>query len=361
MTEVPQRALVIEDDPSWQQILSEILIDTGLEIDAAGSLAEALALIKRNAHLLAVVDLSLEGENHHNMDGLRVLEALKRSDPSCRSILLTGFATVELAVSALTEYGAYTFLRKENFSRFEFRGLLRKVLSNVPAPVELKPGAAVDLNFVSESDADLPSEKRVLVAEDDAGWRSILSELLSDSGYSVRVCAGYGDALGCIRRESFDLAIFDLSLSDAGAKKASLEEPLAFAQLEGYQLLEEVKRRGIPAIVVSGIATTEEIHQAYMDFPIFAYLEKQTFDRGIFRSLVKEAIAVHSHPGELSLLTGREREVFDLMAKGLTNKEIADILVISSNTVKRHLKSIFDKLEVHTRSAAISKAVNISN
>ena len=49
--------------------------------------------------------------------------------------------------------------------------------------------------------------------------------------------------------------------------------------------------------------------------------------------------------------------MFDLMAKGMTNKEIADSLVITSNTVKRHLKAIFEKLEVHTRSAAAAKAV----
>jgi len=40
----------------------------------------------------------------------------------------------------------------------------------------------------------------------------------------------------------------------------------------------------------------------------------------------------------------------------MTNKEIADALVITNNTVKRHLKAVFEKLEVHTRAAALSKA-----
>jgi DNA-binding NarL/FixJ family response regulator len=43
-------------------------------------------------------------------------------------------------------------------------------------------------------------------------------------------------------------------------------------------------------------------------------------------------------------------------AQGLTNKEIAQRLVISDNTVKRHLKGIFVRLEVNTRSAAAAKA-----
>jgi RNA polymerase sigma factor (sigma-70 family) len=57
-------------------------------------------------------------------------------------------------------------------------------------------------------------------------------------------------------------------------------------------------------------------------------------------------------------LTEREREVFDLLARGMTNKEIAEALVITTNTVKRHLKAIFEKLKVHTRSAAAAKAIS---
>jgi DNA-binding NarL/FixJ family response regulator len=41
----------------------------------------------------------------------------------------------------------------------------------------------------------------------------------------------------------------------------------------------------------------------------------------------------------------------------MTNKEIAERLYITTNTVKRHLKSIFNKLDVHTRAAAAAKAV----
>ena len=41
----------------------------------------------------------------------------------------------------------------------------------------------------------------------------------------------------------------------------------------------------------------------------------------------------------------------------MTNRDIAAALVISTNTVKRHLKSIFAKLDVNTRAAATAKAV----
>ena len=55
-------------------------------------------------------------------------------------------------------------------------------------------------------------------------------------------------------------------------------------------------------------------------------------------------------------LSPRERQIIEGMADGLTNKEIAEKLVITTNTVKRHLKSIFEKLDVHTRAAATAVA-----
>jgi len=126
------RALIVEDDHSWQQILSEILSDSGLEVDIADNVEQATLILKENPHRLAVVDLSLSPNDHNNYDGLRVLDAVKRVDPNCQTILLTGFATVELAVTALTDYGAFTFLRKESFHRSQFRDIINRVLLSAP-------------------------------------------------------------------------------------------------------------------------------------------------------------------------------------------------------------------------------------
>lgn len=80
------RSLVVEDDRSWQQILSEILTDCGLEVDVAGNLEEATLSLKAQPHRLAVLDLSLSPSNQNNYDGLRVLDAVRRLDPNCRAI-----------------------------------------------------------------------------------------------------------------------------------------------------------------------------------------------------------------------------------------------------------------------------------
>ena len=133
MTAQQPRALIVEDSPAWQEILAEILTDEGLAVDTASSLEAAVASLCRAPHRLAVIDLSLEDRPNQNEDGLRVLEAVRRHDPGCVPLLLTGYATVEVAVSALTELGAYTCLRKEAFRRAEFRALIRKALAVAPA------------------------------------------------------------------------------------------------------------------------------------------------------------------------------------------------------------------------------------
>jgi DNA-binding NarL/FixJ family response regulator len=361
------RALVVEDERSWQQIVSELLTDASLAVDVAATLDEAIALLKAAPHRVAVVDLSLGGKDHYNQDGMRVLDAVQQLDPGCVAILLTGFATVELAVSVVTEHGAYTCLRKETFNRREFRALVNEILATAP-PLETT-------TFPDEKDVTLTpvpptGDERAsappglaLVVEDDAGWRSILAELLIDAGYEVRLCASYGEALGCLRREKYALAVIDLSLTAApGEIGPSDLRPRSALPLddtfEGYRLLASTRARNIPTVVVSGLAVPAAIEQAYAEHGIFTYLEKQAFTRRAFLETVEAARATGGVT-DLVKLTDREREVLELLTQGMTNKEIAAELVITTNTVKRHLKAIFMKLDVHTRAAAAAKAVNV--
>lgn len=59
-------------------------------------------------------------------------------------------------------------------------------------------------------------------------------------------------------------------------------------------------------------------------------------------------------------LTLREREVLDLLAQGISNKEISQKLFISVETVKSHIKNIYKKLEVKNRVEAVKKYTEIS-
>lgn len=351
-----QRALVIEDDHSWRQILSEILTDCGLEVDIAENLEQATLMLRSQPHRVAVVDLSLSPNDHNNIDGLRVLDAVRKLDPNCRAILLTGFATVELAVTALTDYGAFTFLRKESFHRSQFRDIVYRILVSPPlqnTPIPASVSTAFSPSGKGQPAQIKPLNEKALIVEDDAGWRSILEELLSDAGFQVRTCASFGDAFGYLRKDKFALAVIDLSLQGT---TVNWDQDSGDANVDGYRLLTAAKANNIPTIVVSGTSEPEEIQKVYAEYAISAYIEKLTFDRAAFRRVVEETRQNHQSFSELNTLTEREREVLNLLAQGLTNKEIAEKLFITTNTVKRHLKAVFEKLDVHTRSAATAKA-----
>jgi DNA-binding NarL/FixJ family response regulator len=347
LTQRTLRALVVEDDPSWQQILSEILIDCGMAVDLAVSYEQALALVSPVSHRIAVLDLSLGGTDHRNQDGLKVLEAITRHDPGCASIILTGFATVELAVSVIQELGAYTCLRKETFHRVDFRKVVNQALARPPA-TNSKDNLETPVNRISPTSVEgnphwnIPSGQ-ALVVEDDAGWRGLLSELLVETGYQVQQCTSYVEALGALRGTSFQLAVVDLSLA------SSLQTEV---NQDGYNLLATTQKLGIATIIVSGYADPAVIARAYEEYQLFACLEKQAFERKTFLRTVDKARQVSEAGLGLQGLTGREREVLALLARGLTNKEIAATLTITTNTVKRHLRSLFAKLGVNTRSAA---------
>ena len=63
-----------------------------------------------------------------------------------------------------------------------------------------------------------------------------------------------------------------------------------------------------------------------------------------------------TEPARLELLSPRQKEVFALLAKGLSNKMIARQLDITEGTVKSHVATIFDVLHVHNRVSAVAEA-----
>jgi DNA-binding CsgD family transcriptional regulator len=77
----------------------------------------------------------------------------------------------------------------------------------------------------------------------------------------------------------------------------------------------------------------------------------------------KAALTFHCSHGQNAVersdygLSAREKEVVELMSKDLIKKEIAERLGLSYHTVNNHLRSIYEKLQVHTRSGAVAKAL----
>jgi DNA-binding NarL/FixJ family response regulator len=100
-----------------------------------------------------------------------------------------------------------------------------------------------------------------------------------------------------------------------------------------------------PAEDVVRAALTVASGQALLDPAVTA----RVLDR--YRSVPESTPA--PAPDAAGALTAREREVLELMGRGLSNGEIADTLVISEVTVKSHVGRIFTKLDLRDRAAAI--------
>jgi DNA-binding NarL/FixJ family response regulator len=95
-----------------------------------------------------------------------------------------------------------------------------------------------------------------------------------------------------------------------------------------------------------------------------AYLQKDSVSEELVRVIRdvhagRQSIppAMESKLRQPSLLTIREIDVLERLAKGMRNREIGVSLQISEETVRAHIKSVFHKLNVHDRTAALSEAL----
>ncbi len=100
------RILVVDDDPDVLEVLADRLRGLGLQVSTAPSGPAALQLVREEAPGVVLLDLQLPG-----MDGLAVLEAIRREDPEAAVVMLTAHGTVPRAVEAMKK-GAYDFLTK---------------------------------------------------------------------------------------------------------------------------------------------------------------------------------------------------------------------------------------------------------
>ena len=142
---------------------------------------------------------------------------------------------------------------------------------------------------------------------------------------------------------------------------------LRMPKLDGVDVIEEIRKRDPSAriIVLTTYETDTEILRA-IKAGIKAYLLKDARREELLDSIRRVNRGETCFPASLAekvaaglsseALTGRELNVLELLARGKSNKEIGVSLYISETTVKSHLRSIFKKLNVLSRTEAISVA-----
>ena len=219
--------------------------------------------------------------------------------------------------------------------------------------------------FPVPAESILPSP--LLVVEDEPLIRTRLTTVLHSLGYAddALIFAGtLAEARACLQDQPVAMALVDLGLPDGN----------------GIELIGELRHSdpGMGILVISAWSTEDAILSA-LRAGANGYVLKERDDlevtlsirsvlRGgapidpfIARRIIAElqpaaGQAPHKEIPPESVLSSREIQILRLVADGMTNREIAESLFLSRYTVECHVKNIYRKLAVPSRTKAVSEA-----
>ncbi|TMC70453.1 MAG: response regulator transcription factor [Chloroflexi bacterium] len=184
----------------------------------------------------------------------------------------------------------------------------------------------------------------ILVVEDDADIRSLLSTVLTGAGFAVNTVASGEAAVELMRREQPVLVLLDIRLPG----------------LSGYEVcrwLRERFRDVVPIVFMSAERKESFDRAAGLMLGADDYLMKPFLNEELLariRGLLRRTVPTPRLLAEN--LTARELEVLRLLAGGLTQADIANQLLISGKTVGTHIEHILMKLDVPSRAQAVAVA-----
>jgi DNA-binding NtrC family response regulator len=115
--------LVVEDEPDACKALADLLTQSGVAVRACENGTEAIEVCRKERVDLVFCDLKLPG-----LDGLAVLEAIKRIDPWATIIVVTAYGSVDSATHAL-RLGAYDFIEKP-FTPAQIQQVARRAMDH---------------------------------------------------------------------------------------------------------------------------------------------------------------------------------------------------------------------------------------
>ena len=201
--------------------------------------------------------------------------------------------------------------------------------------------------------------EKILVIDDDANMRRLISALLAAEGYQIVAANNGRDGLALARKEKPALVICDITMPE----------------MNGHRVLESLRGDAatahLPFVFLTGWGEREDLRTG-MNLGADDYLVKPVEPLELLAAVsarlrrrkqagVSRAASVaDATPAALAAalgLTPREAELLSWVVLGKTNPEIGIILSIQLTTVKKHLESIFAKLGVENRTAAVTLAL----
>lgn len=198
---------------------------------------------------------------------------------------------------------------------------------------------------------------KVSIVEDDKLIRDALKDMINEAE-GFECCGSYADC---------ETAISDLNKNKPDVMLMDIELP-GMTGIEGVKI---IKDRYVKIDIIM-LTVHEDLSLVFQALTAGAcgYLDKSASEQKILDSVkeiyeggapmsykIAKLVVSSFQKKSDTILTGRELDVLNLLCNGDSYKEIAYKLFISVGTVRHHIKNIYYKLHVHSKSEAVAKAL----
>jgi DNA-binding NarL/FixJ family response regulator len=197
----------------------------------------------------------------------------------------------------------------------------------------------------------------IALIEDNRLVREGITALLSQLP-DLKVVAGASSADTAVFREAKpQVVLLDLGLQNGDSLRLAVQVKQDFPEskvivmdlLPVHEDIMDFVNAGVSGFIMKD-ATVDDLVRTIRSVAGGAHVLPPQMTSSLFSQIAKDAIA-KGRPEVLDSvrMTPREREVINLIAEGLGNKEIATRINIATHTVKSHVRNIMEKLTLHTR------------
>lgn len=202
----------------------------------------------------------------------------------------------------------------------------------------------------------LPFKKRVLIVEDDEEIRNSFT-LIVNSSQKFMVINAYKsceEAISNLLRDKPEIILMDIELPGMNGiqgtrlikERSPYTEIVMVTVYEDSELVFEALKAGASGYITKSANYLE----------LLTALEEITKGGAPMSSRIARLVIDNFHVNPNSPLTRRETEILQLISEGKTYTQISEDLFISKETAKTHIKNIYSKLQVNSKSEAIAKA-----
>jgi DNA-binding NarL/FixJ family response regulator len=226
-----------------------------------------------------------------------------------------------------------------------------------------RPGVAVRLGrshrplYNAPPAAKLRRVDKILVIDDDPKMRGQTCALLRSEGYATVEARNGREGVALARAEQPALVLCDITMPEMNGHRvveALRSDPatahLPFIFLTGWSERSDL-RTGM------NLGADDYLVKPVEPADLLAAVAARLRRRGQTTGAVRTASVADATPGAIERalgVTAREAEILSWVVQGKTNPEIGTILGIQLTTVKKHLESVFTKLGVENRTAAVA-------